>query len=249
MILKIVAWFLSIFIKLIPAQKKAIFFDLLIKYSQSDNVKRNLVFTLNLDNFLYKQIGHASQKYGKGVHSKHKHIKYFKFFADNIGKNEKVLDIGCGNGKLDFEIVKVSKSVKITGIDLSQENINFANLNHNHKNITYIFGDAFSDIPDQKFDTVILSNVLEHFKNRVQFLKKIIKIHQPKKLLIRVPIFERDWRVPLKKELKVKYFLDPTHQIEYTLNNFKSEMKRSGLKIKKMEIKWGEIWCQVDPIK
>ena len=57
-----------------------------------------------------------------------------------------------------------------------------------------MLGKAPEEIPHEPFDVVILSKVLEHQRDRVTFLKEIIKRVKPKKILIRVPCFERDWR-------------------------------------------------------
>jgi hypothetical protein len=56
-------------------------------------------------------------------------------------------------------------------------------------------------------------------------------------------MFERDWQVPLKKELGIPYTLDPTHQIEYTEDEFKEEIYNAGFKIKELCINWGEFWA------
>lgn len=95
---------------------------------------------------------------------------------------------------------------------------------------------------DRKIDVVSFSNVLEHIKDRIGLLKHLINTLNPKRFLIRVPSYERDWRVPLKDEYKVDYRLDPTHYIEYTRDKFYDEMQQAGLKIISYEQKWGEIY-------
>ena len=67
----------------------------------------------------------------------------------------------------------------------------------------------------------------------------------PKRFLIRVPLFERDWRVPLKKELGVEWRLDLDHKTEYTLESFAEEMRQANLKITYQEVRWSEIWAEV----
>ena len=69
---------------------------------------------------------------------------------------------------------------------------------------------------------------------------------KPKKILIRVPILQRDWTVLKKKEIGIEWRLDKTHEIEYTEKNFKKEMLEAGLKIKKLELIWSEIWCVLE---
>jgi len=80
-----------------------------------------------------------------------------------------------------------------------------------HPNLTFVQGDATKDLPNKKFDVVILSNVLEQIKNRIDFLKEIVNKASPSRLLVRVPVFEREWRTAFKKELGLDYRLDDTH--------------------------------------
>ena len=94
-----------------------------------------------------------------------------------------------------------------------------------------------------KSDVVILSNVLEHIENRILFLSHIKKCSDPKKILIRVPLFERDWQMPLRKELKINYFSDEDHKIEHTVDEFINELSSANVKIENLTTKWGEIWA------
>lgn len=92
---------------------------------------------------------------------------------------------------------------------------------------------------------VVLSNVLEHLPRRPAFLRQIQQLVKPSRILIRVPLFERDWRVPLKRELGVEWRLDQTHETEYTLESFAEEMAAAGLHITHQQVRWGEIWAEV----
>ena len=74
------------------------------------------------------------------------------------------------------------------------------------------------------------------------FLNNIIKKFQPKFFIIRVPAFDRDWRIPLKKELGVEWRLDNTHYIEYTKETLLNELLRSNIDIIDCKSNWGEIW-------
>ena len=67
-----------------------------------------------------------------------------------------------------------------------------------------------------------MSNVLEHIKDRHEFLMKC-KVHAPK-LLIRVPAFERDWLVPYKKSLGLEWKLHNDHYIEHTVEELMREI-------------------------
>ena len=102
---------------------------------------------------------------------------------------------------------------------------------------------------NERPDVVILSNILEHLPARPFFLKYLQEVAMPSRILIRVPLFERDWRVPLKVELGVDWRLDPTHETEYTLESFASEMEAAGLRLQQQEVRWGEIWAEVIPAR
>jgi len=204
-------------------------------------------FVMLLDSKLYSLQGNAAVRYGNGIHTKHRHMQYHDFFVNRIIKNEKVLDVGCGIGAVSYAVAQRSGAIVI-GIDLNLSNIEKARVGFNHANIVYIVGDALTDLPQNKFDVVILSNVLEHIENRIDFLKRLCLTVSLKRLLIRVPLFERDWRVPLKKELGIDYRLDSTHFTEYTHESFSDEMKEAGLIITHLESRWGEIWAEAVPI-
>ncbi|MDD3607710.1 MAG: class I SAM-dependent methyltransferase [Candidatus Moranbacteria bacterium] len=192
-----------------------------------------------LHNFSYKAISMLVVKKNGGLHPKHRILNYHDFFLTNIQLDDSVLDIGCGNGAVAYDLAK--KSRKITAIDISKENIEIARKKFSQKNLEYIIGDATNYDFKSAFDVIILSNVLEHIKNRVDFLSKIKKLAP--KILIRVPLLTRDWLSVYKKENGFEYRLDPTHYTEYTEEDFMEEIKRSGLSIEKYYVKFGEIYA------
>ena len=53
--------------------------------------------------------------------------KAFQIVKSLIGENSSVLDVGCGTGRLEFQLE--DKCSKIDGIDLSKKNIDLANQN------------------------------------------------------------------------------------------------------------------------
>lgn len=205
-----------------------------------------LRFLFRLDATFYSLQGQQAIEYGGGIHTKHRHMRYHDFFVHRIRSGERVLDIGCGNGAVAYDVAEKSRAY-VVGIDLNAANITLARQHHAHSHVEYRIGNALQQLPDGPFDVIILSNVLEHLPDRPAFLRRIQETAQPQRLLIRVPVFERDWRVPLKKELGVEWRLDPTHETEYTLESFAEEMAAAGLRITHQEVRWGEIWAEVMP--
>jgi SAM-dependent methyltransferase len=215
-----------------------------LEKTPSDSLK----FLLKLDRKIYSLTSKTSKRYGGELHTKHKHIGYHEFFIEHVSPGDYVLDVGCGNGFLSYDVVTHVDNVKIIGIDMNKYKINLAKKNFKHPNLNFVLGNALIDLPDETFDVIILSNVLEHIEHRIDFLLQLKNKNAPSKYLIRVPIFERDWRVPLRRELGLDYRLDPTHYIEYTAEDFFAELESAGLKAETYEIRWGEIWAAVKPI-
>jgi len=207
-----------------------------------------LQFLFRLDAALYGVQKHSAVAYGGGIHPKHRHMKYHDFFTDRIDKTDRVLDIGCGNGAVAFDVAEKT-GANVLGIDINEDNIRIACEKFSHPNLEFRLGDALETLPEEDFSTVILSNVLEHLPGRPAFLRRVQQTIHPQRILIRVPLFERDWRVPLKKELGVEWRLDPTHETEYTLESFDEELRQAGLTTDHLEVRWGEIWAEVSPKK
>ncbi len=216
------------------------------RYATSKPPADGLRFLFELDNELYWLQGALSVAYGDGLHSKHRHMKYHDFFVDRIGAEERVLDVGCGIGVVAHSVASRA-GAHVTGIDYNALSIAAARERYDLPNLEYIVGDATKDLPDQPFDVVILSNVLEHIVDRPGLLRSLRESVSAPRFLVRVPLFERDWRVPLKQELGVEWRLDTDHKIEYMLDSFHEEMVAAGLKVVHMEIHWGEIWSEVVP--
>jgi SAM-dependent methyltransferase len=198
-----------------------------------------------LDNALYRATSLASIRYGGGLHAKHRLTGYHDFFVSRVEPGERVLDVGCGNGALAADVARRRGAV-VLGIDADAAAIRAARALHAVPGLTFVEGDARRP-PGGAFDVVILSNVLEHLDARVEFLRDTLARTGATRLLVRVPLFERDWRVPLKRELGVDFRLDPTHRIEYTHEEFDAEMASAGLLVEERQARWGEIWAVCRP--
>lgn len=189
--------------------------------------------------FSYKYIGILSQRLEKDrLHPKHRLTDYHKWFIDRVRADWTVLDLGCGNGSLSFDLKKRSR--KVIAIDKDETNINKAKSTYSCEGLEYFLGDIEGYHFKGIIDAIILSNVLEHIKERVVFLKRLRQFS--KRFLIRVPAFDRDWLTPYKKELGAEWRLDPTHYIEYTLEGLRKELSQAGLSIVEWEVRFGEYY-------
>lgn len=225
---------------------KSVVVRLIQKRAQALPYDEALRFLFSLDAALYALQGPLAVLYGGGEHTKHRHTGYHNFFINRIGKGDRVLDVGCGVGIVANELAEKSGAI-VDGIDHSTENVAEAQRRFSHPNLSFSVKDALTMEVEKPYDVILLSNVLEHLTGRPDFLRRVVATSKAKRVFIRVPLFERDWRVPLKKELGVEWRLDPDHKTEYTLEGFEKEMQEAGLKITHLEVHWGEIWSELAP--
>ena len=192
-----------------------------------------------IHSFAYAQLGYfATNAEPDLLHPKHRLTKYHQFFVDHIHKKDCILDVGCGNGALSFSLAKKAK--KVIGIDINRANIESAQKQFQRKNLQFMTGDITKKVFSGQFDVIVLSNVLEHIKNRNELLQSLTR--NSKKILIRVPQYDRSWDVLYKQELGLDYRLDPTHELEYTYELLEHEVNDAQLKIVERHIKFGEFW-------
>jgi len=126
---------------------------------------------MSIHNACYAYITRLAVIAGAGIHPKHRLMNYHAFFINNISADDVVLDIGCGNGFLTLDLAEKAKS--ITGIEINKNNIELARKEFNRDNIKYICGDACQYDFGERFDVIVLSNLLEHIEDRIAFLLKV----------------------------------------------------------------------------
>jgi SAM-dependent methyltransferase len=176
-----------------------------------------------------------------GLHPKHRLMKYHLWFMNRVQPEWRVLDIGCGTGALAQDLK--TKCRTLTGIDLNRPNIVEATRRYAAEGLSFHEADALTYQIKEPYDAFVLSNVLEHIQNRVEFLKGLYANYpwKPKPiLLLRVPMLTRDWITLYKKERGVEWRLDPTHAVEYTDESLRTELTQAGLQIVEWEIRFGE---------
>ncbi len=89
--------------------------------------------------------------------------------------NLKILDVGCGGGIICEPLARLG--AKVTGIDFAPNNIMAAKI-HSKKNklkINYLNQDIEKSKLDEKFDIILMFEVLEHLDNWKKTIKNIKK--------------------------------------------------------------------------
>ncbi len=181
--------------------------------------------------------------YDGGVHAKHRLTRYHDFFVERVRPGERVLDVGCHKGELAYDLAQRAGAV-VVALDLSPWALDFARRRFPHPRVTYIQADALTYRPAEPVDVAVLSNVLEHLDRRVELLRRLHEQAGARRLLVRVPVLARDWTVPLRQELGLPYFSDPTHKVEYDPELLRTELAAAGWEMGEPLLLWGEIWVE-----
>jgi len=99
-----------------------------------------------------------------------------------IKDGERILDIGCGTGRLTFEIAKKNPSGSVTGIDITENMIKKAKENlvlTGLKNVTFFNEDILKYTPKKKFDAIFSNSALHWIPDSKALFKKISKCLLP----------------------------------------------------------------------
>lgn len=204
-----------------------------------------------LDARLYTIQGEAAVKANGGLHPKHEILRFHDFFVERIEAGDRVLDLGSGIGALAVSIADRC-GAGVTCIEINPNNVEIARDRCTDAGVQgrveVVEGDITTDRAEGSFDVVVLSNVLEHLPDRSALLRQWRAWYQPRAFLIRVPAFERDWRVAWKRKLGVEWRLDPTHEVEHTADQLREELAEGGLEIVECTTQWGEYWLVARPI-
>jgi len=105
--------------------------------------------------------------------------------VEDVRPGEKVLDLGCGNGRL-YSALK-EKNVKYVGVDSSERLIEIAREKYQGDNVKFLVVEALHlPFPENSFDRIFSVAVLHHIPSesfRLEFLREIRRVLKNKGVL------------------------------------------------------------------
>jgi SAM-dependent methyltransferase len=199
-----------------------------------------------LQDHLERELDHAAIRLDDGIHAKHRLTRYHDFFVERVKPGARVLDIGSGKGELAHDLA-VRSGATVVGLDVKAASVTFARERFPDGRVRFLAGNALDALPQGPFDVVVLSNIIEHLDTRSELLRRIVAELRPALVLIRVPAENRHWHVPLRRELGLSWFSDPSHVIEYDRARLVEELEAVGLEATEVQSCWGELWVEAHP--
>ncbi len=155
------------------------------------NERDNLKYTDHIEHYKLDAEYYDFFTYDKFMEQEHRRRYESIFNLLKVKENERILEIGSGAG----HALKHIKSSKYFPLDVSTHNLKkIIEIDHNteskaEKKVFPASGDVFNlPFPSNTFDTIILSEVLEHLDNPPAALKEIFRVlKKDGRFLVSVP--------------------------------------------------------------
>lgn len=146
---------------------------------------------------------------------------------------DKILDCGCGLGRIALAIAKYGSTVK--GVDVSEYAIEQASKLHTEKNMEFECVNGVELPYKDEFDKITCYHVLEHLnqKDGETLIKNLYyALKKDGIIVIGVPLEENNIiRTCIRLLATRRFKRDPTHIRFFSLLSIKTELKNAGLEI------------------
>jgi trans-aconitate methyltransferase len=167
---------------------------------------------------------------GENVHSHAEDLERFEesdFWSKvkvklilKLVEGKKVLDVGCGSGLLSKTLL--NKGYNVTVIDNDTKAIEIAN----KKGINGFVSDINTWQTQEKFDCIILGDVLEHIEDDKSAMKKVHKMLEPNGcIVVNVPAYQTLFSV---------HDAALGHKRRYSNAELESKLQDSGFTVEKL---------------
>jgi 2-polyprenyl-3-methyl-5-hydroxy-6-metoxy-1,4-benzoquinol methylase len=113
-----------------------------------------------------------------------------RFLNENVGAGERVLDVGCGEGRFAAELARAGAIV--VGIDVAEEPLRRARVLHPELDVRLVDSLGGWQLADASFDVVWAGEVIEHVADTAAWLSEVRRVLRPGgRLLLSTPAHGR----------------------------------------------------------
>jgi len=152
----------------------------------------------------------------------------------NPQPNEKILDIGCGLGRLSYRIAQFK--AEVTGIDISEYAISQARHKYGSvQNLKFIQRNALETSYENCFDKVLCYHLLEHLKlaeARILLGKICSALRREGLFVLGIPINDfKPYRQAIRLLATGRRWRDLTHQTSFSVAEIERELTSAGFEL------------------
>jgi 2-polyprenyl-3-methyl-5-hydroxy-6-metoxy-1,4-benzoquinol methylase len=171
-------------------------------------------------------VDHTGERFIPGADSglmEAEHVQRY-VFAGGYVKGMSVLDIACGAGygsSLLFE----AGAADVTGVDISEEAIQFALSHYGKDRIKFIARNA-EKFKNGMYDVIVSFETLEHLEKRQQFLENLRSMMKAQGVLI-ISTPNKTITSPMKNPSEIR---NVYHKYEYLEKDFVAALQNAGFK-------------------
>lgn len=148
-----------------------------------------------------------------------------------LGRNSKILDLGCGTGFFSREIAKAGH--KVCGIDVSNHMIDYAKKT-NADNLSFLLGDV-EKLPFKRgcFDACFCGVILHHFPDIHKMSQEMFRVLKGNGFIFGVEPNKKNWHVFLSMSLRSPFRYSKNTPNERAMSPFELvEVLKEGLGMK-----------------
>ncbi|MDZ4662845.1 MAG: bifunctional 2-polyprenyl-6-hydroxyphenol methylase/3-demethylubiquinol 3-O-methyltransferase UbiG [Pseudomonadota bacterium] len=169
-------------------------------------------------------------------------VKY-AWISPKLMVGSKILDVGCGAGFMANQLAQ--DGFDVVALDASNESLNVARRFDSTKKVKYILGNAYTlPFDDQKFDSVVCLDFLEHVEDPALVIKEISRVLKPGGDFF-FHTFDRNWLSYLIVIKGVEWFVKNTPKNMHVYPLFIKPQELQGMMDKEQLI--AKEWVGIRP--
>ena len=171
------------------------------------------------------------------IHYPIKHSRYssHSYAQQIVGRNQEVLDLGCGEGFLAAELVKDGN--RVSGVDALPQTAHISALTEYYSaDLDQGLDRVIQELSGRRFDRVLLLDILEHLRNSERILKQCHElVRQNGLVVVSVPnvanIYVRLMLLMGRFTYSERGILDNTHVRFFTRKTARRMLESAGYQI------------------